>query len=192
MSFYSIRHFIEQYYPEYYTWEKYLADECVTIHKTTDAWGVLSNFARTPLLVKGIQFKCAEQLFQLMKFKEPEAIKAVYAAGNPKMTAKHWERTCRRDYWGMMIVDAMKFVLQEKYNQCEDFRLALERSRGRFIVEDQTPFPKKTPDTWGTKLHNDVFEGPNLLGRLLMELRDKGSLTFQLPADTFGFVRSLP
>ena len=123
-----------------------------------------------------------------MKFKEPEAIKAVYAAGNPKMTSKHWERTCRRDDWGMMIVDAMNFVLQEKYDQCKEFRLALERSRGRYIVEDQTSFPKKAPDTWGTKLQNDVFEGPNLLGRLLMELRDKGSLTFQLPADTFDFV----
>ena len=47
-------------------------------------------------------------------------------------------------------------------------------------------------DTWGTKLHDDVFEGPNLLGRVLMELRDKGSLTFQLPEDTFDFVRFLP
>lgn len=127
-----------------------------------------------------------------MKFKEPEAIKAIYTAGNPKMTAKHWERTCRRDDWGMMIVDAMKFVLLIKYNQCEEFRLALERSRGKFIVEDQTSFPKKTPDTWGAKLCNGVFEGPNLLGRLLMELRDKGSLTFQLPADAFDFVRFLP
>ncbi len=26
-------------------------------------------------------------------------------------------------------------------------------------------FLKKTPDTCGTKLHNDVFEGPNLFGR---------------------------
>ena len=30
--------------------------------------------------------------------------------------------------------------------------------------------------------------GPNLLGRLLMELRDNGKLEYQLPDDAFGFM----
>lgn len=33
-------------------------------------------------------------------------------------------------------------------------------------------FPKKSADTWGAKLIGVYYVGPNLLGQLLMELRD--------------------
>ena len=72
----------------------------------------------------------------------------------------------------MIIVDAMKQCLQLKYEQSEGFRVALERSKGKYIVEDQSMFPKKTADTWGVKLQGNYYVGPNLLGRLLMELRE--------------------
>lgn len=75
----------------------------------------------------------------------------------------------------MIIVDVMKQCLQLKYEQSEEFREALERSRGKYIVEDQSTFPKKSADTWGVKLQGDSYVGPNLLGRLLMELRDAKS-----------------
>ena len=41
------------------------------------------------------------------------------------------------------------------------------------------------PDTWGAKLSGDGKEyiGPNLMGRLLMELRDNGKLDYVLPSD---------
>ena len=53
------------------------------------------------------------------------------------MTTKHWEKTHRREDWGKMIVDAMKFCLTQKYEQSEEFRQELERSKGNYIVEDQ-------------------------------------------------------
>ena len=191
MSFYSIAPFIQQFYTEYYSIETYPVPACVTIRKVRDEWGVFSNFAPTPIVIGGIQFKNAEQLFQLMKFRDAEPVMAVYTANNPKMTAKHWEKTHRRDDWGWMIVDAMKFVLQQKYEQCLPFREALERSKGHFIVEDQTTFPKKNADTWGVKRQGDTYVGPNLFGRLLMELRDNGALSYQLPEDALAFTRLL-
>ena len=36
-------------------------------------------------------------------------------------------------------------------------------------------------DSWGTVLRGDAYVGPNLLGRLLMELRDNGTLKYKLP-----------
>ena len=48
--------------------------------------------------------------------------------------------------------------------------------------------PKKSPDAWGVKPDGDNFVGPNLLGRLLMELRDNGSLQYTLPQDALSFV----
>ena len=191
MSFYSIAPFIQEFYPQYYSIEAYPANECVTIHKVSEPWGIFGNFARTPIVIDEVMFKTSEQLFQLMKFKDKEPVLAVYNANNPKMTAKHWEKTHRRSDWGQMVVDAMKFCLTKKFEQSEDFRAELERSRGKFIVEDQTSFTKKTPDTWGVKQQGDNFVGPNLLGRLLMELRDNGKLDYTLPADAMSFMEFL-
>ena len=90
-----------------------------------------------------------------------------------------------------MIIDAMKFCLTKKYEQSEEFRKELERSKGKFIVEDQTGFTKKNPDAWGVKLQDDNFVGPSLLGRLLMELRDTGKLEYTLPTDALKFLEFL-
>lgn len=191
MNFYSIAPFIQKYYPEYYSIETYPISECVAIRKVKEPWGIFGNFAPTPIIINGVTFKTSELLFQLMKFKEKEPILAVYNATSPKMIAKHWEKTHRREDWGRMIVDAMKFCITQKYEQSEDFRKELERSKGKYIVEDQTSFPKKTPDTWGVKQQGSDFIGPNLLGRLLMELRDKGKLDYQLPDDALYFFNYL-
>ena len=192
MSFYSISDFIRENYPEYWGLQSYPAAECVRIHKIDEEWGVFSNFGHTPIVVDGVVFDTSERLFQLMKFKDEDAVKAIYyKEGNPKMPAKHWEKTRRRDDWGRMIVDAMKFCLTQKYEQCGDFRKELERSKGKFIVEDQTSFKKKNPDAWGVKLQGDNFVGPNLLGRLLMELRDNRKLEYHLPDDAMKFLEYL-
>ncbi len=188
-----IREFIEKNYPEYYSIERYPADKCAPFCKVDGPWGVLSNFGRTPITVEGIAFDCSEKLFQMMKFADAASQQAIYAAKGRtmKMKAKHCEKvgTVRED-WGRIIVDAMKYCLVQKYAQSAEFRAELERSRGLYIVEDQTSFPKKNPDTWGVKLSSDGTEyvGPNLMGRLLMELRDSnGSLAYSLPSDATCF-----
>ena len=191
MNFYSIAPFIQKFYPQYYSIETYPVADSVAIRKVKELWGILGNFASTPIIINNVSFKTSEQLFQMMKFKDAEPVLAVYHANNPKMTAKHWEKTHRREDWGQMIVDAMKFCLVQKYEQSEAFRQELERSKGKYIVEDQTSFPKKTPDTWGVKQRGDNFVGPNLLGRLLMELRDNGKLDYTLPADATKFIEYL-
>lgn len=191
MSFYSIAPFIQEYYPQYYSIETYPAAQCITIHKVAEEWGLFCNFAHTPIVLYGVTFKSAEQLFQLMKFKEEEAVRAVFQVRNPKMTAKKWERIHRRPDWGSMIVDAMKFCIQQKYEQHKAFQVMLKKSEGKYIVEDQTSFPKKAPDTWGTKLCEDHYTGPNLLGRLLMELRENKRLDYHLPADALDFIQIL-
>lgn len=191
MSFYSIAPFIEKYYPQYYSIEDYPKEQCVTIHKVKEEWGILSNFGRTPIVVNDVEFKSAEQLFQMMKFKDKDVLLDIYNAGNPKMKAKKWEKVYRRSDWGQIIVDAIKLCLQCKYDQSADFREKLKETSNKYIVEDQTTFRKKYADTWGVKLVDDKYVGPNLQGRLLMELRDNGKLTYRLPADALDFVNLL-
>jgi ribA/ribD-fused uncharacterized protein len=187
-----VREFIKKNYPEYYSIERYPADKTAAFCKVDAPWGIFSNFGRTPLVVDGVSFDCSEKLFQVMKFADMASRKSVFKAKGQtmKMKAKHQEKvgTVRPD-WGEIIVDAMKFCLMQKYTQCEAFRTELERSRGLFIVEDQTTFPKKNPDTWGVKQSGDGKEyiGPNLMGRLLMELRDNGKLDYVLPPEVTSF-----
>ena len=185
-----IAQFIQQYHPEYYSIETYPADRVARICKVTEQWGDFSNFGRIPVTVDGVTFNTTERLYQVMKYRDPEARRAVFQAGNPKMTAKHYETLgLWREEWPAMIVDAMKYCLMQKYTQSGKFRSELESTRGLYIVEDQSTFPKKNADTWGVKLSADgtSYVGPNLLGRLLMELRDNGTLEYTLPEDATHF-----
>lgn len=40
----------------------------------------------------------------------------------------------------------------------------------------------------GVKLSDGKYVGPNILGRLLMELRDNGRLEYSLPKDALDFI----
>jgi predicted NAD-dependent protein-ADP-ribosyltransferase YbiA (DUF1768 family) len=129
-----------------------------------------------------------------------EGIKSEYAAKRGMAIKMHMKPIYKshpewlRNDWGAMVVDAMRFCLQTKYDQCEAFRKELERSKGLFIVEDETKRnqrKKKDADSWGTNLVGNEYVGPNLLGRLLMELRDTGKLEYQLPDDALTFLQYL-
>ena len=183
----SISAFIKEHYPEYWGDRVYPIAQSVFFHKKTDDHWILLNMASCTLETEGIPFKNTEHLFQTLKFATPESITAVYQAQNAKMTAKHWQKIGghRRENWGQIILDVMKFCLQQKYEQCPEFRTELERTKGYHIVELQDA--KKDKDTsranaWGVKSKGQNYVGPNLMGRLLMELRD-GKMKYKLPED---------
>ncbi|MDE6650128.1 MAG: NADAR family protein, partial [Muribaculaceae bacterium] len=146
------------------------------------------------LMVDGVEFINCEQLFQMMKFTDAETLKAIHSSKGMKIkyAAKAAEKLgLRRPDWGQIIVDAMKFCLQTKYEQSEQFRQELKETAGKTIVEDQTRFKKKKADTWGAKLIDGKYCGSNLLGRLLMELRDNGHLDYNHPDDIFAFINMI-
>ena len=183
--------FIKEYYPEWYGIHEYPADKTVSFLKVDGEWGLLSNFARTPIVIDGVSFDCAEKLFQVMKFTDYESRKVIYSKkGQPiKMMARHQEKVGSvREDWGRIFIDVMKFCLMQKYSQSEAFRKELERSKGMFIVEQQ-PNPKRPAGAYSAKLSEDgsTWVGPNIMGRLLMELRDKGALEYNLPEDVMVF-----
>ena len=198
MNKHGVADFIKENYPEYWGISSYPEEQCAVFCSTHEEWGIFSNMAVSPIVVGGIEFKSGEHLFQMMKFNDPEVVKLVWngitannkKSGNIKMTAKSYEPARRRKYWGQMIVDAMKFCMVQKYEQCAEFRNELERSRGLYIVEKQAN-PNKKADAWSAKLCGNEWVGPNLTGRLLMELRDNGTLAYTLPADALAFLKML-
>ena len=183
--------FIKEYYPEWYGIQSYPADRTAAFCKVADEWGILENFAPTPLIVDGVPFDCTEKLFQVMKFADTDSRRIIYSQkGQPiKMMAKHQEKVgVVREDWGRIFIDAMKFCLMQKYAQCEAFRKELERSKGLFIVEQQVN-PRRPAGAYSAKLSEDgkTWTGPNIMGRLLMELRDRGELPYSLPEDVVRF-----
>ena len=191
---------IKEFYPEYYSWNEYPLDKCIPIRGVKEQWGILGNFAPTPLIVKGVLFSNSEQLFQMMKFSDKETLLSIYQSkGLPlKWAAKKGEKNgLRRKDWGQIIIDVMKFCLQTKYEQSEEFRHVLNETIGFSIVEDQTKLKTtksgnlKDADTWGVVRKGELFVGSNLLGRLLMELQENSKLEYHLPNDIFKFIEIL-
>ena len=68
-----VRDFIEKNYPEYYGWFDYPADKTAAFCKVDAEWGILGNFARTPLTVGCVHGK--------MKPKEKDAAMDAFVRG---------------------------------------------------------------------------------------------------------------
>lgn len=184
----SIADAIKNNYPAYWGDQVYPIAQSVFFHKKTDNHWILSNMSACPLEIEGVPFKSSEHLFQTLKFATTESVLAVYNNYiSPKMTAKHYEYLGghKREDWEQIRVDVMKFCLQQKYEQCPEFREELESTKGYNIVELQdSKRDKETSraNAWGVKTKGQNYEGPNLMGRLLMELRD-GTMKYKLPED---------
>lgn len=171
------------YYPEYDIVERYPAEQTIGFTSTTAKWGILSNFAKTPMVVNGIEFACVEQLFHYIRLNNEEErteyLKLIPNLGL-KMKAKAFEkRGIERADWKGIAVDVMRFCLNHKYQSSEEFRRALADSGSKYIVEDESN-RKKKPDSWGAVLDSATNEyyGKNIMGRLLMELREKRVLEY--------------
>ena len=178
------------YYPEYNIIERYPAEQTIGFTSTAAEWGIFSNFAKKTMVVNGIEFACVEQLFHYIRLNN-EAERNAYLELIPnmglKMKAKAFEkRGVERSDWREIAVDVMRFCLNHKYQASAEFRKALADSDSKYIVEDESN-RKKKPDSWGAVFDTSTNEyyGKNIMGRLLMELREKGFLEYSLPKDIF-------
>ncbi len=171
------------HYPQYDTIARYPAEQTIGFTSTAAEWGIFSNFAKTPMVVNGIEFACVEQLFHYIRLNN-EQERAEYLKLKPnmglKMKAKAFKkRGVERSDWREIAVDVMRFCLNHKYQASAEFRKALADSGSKYIVEDESN-RKKNPDSWGAVLDTTTNEyyGKNIVGRLLMELREKRELEY--------------
>lgn len=203
MAYMSVREMIALHHPEYLTVEEYPVDKVAAIVKTTDEWGIFGNFYKYPakagkrkpmVVVDGMAFDCTERLFQLMKVTDRECLQLINAKPcgicfkrQMKKILSEYGKEWRPD-WQNIIMDAMKYCLQTKYEQSQTFHDELERSKGLYIVEDETMHLHGKEPLWGARKTGAVYQGANVLGKLLMELRDNGKLEYRLPDDALGFI----
>lgn len=151
----------------------YRANSAVFL-KTKEKYGGFSNMAGGfPLVVNGIEIRTSEALYQACRFPHmPEIQQLIIEQKSPmaaKMKGKPHRHNSRAD-WDAVRVQIMRWCLQVKLAQNWDsFSKLLLETADLPIVEQS-----RQDDFWGAKpVDRDTLTGVNVLGRLLMELREQ-------------------
>lgn len=149
--------------------------DVVVFYKTKDSFGGLSNMASGyPLIIHGVRVPTSEALYQACRYPHlPDVQKEIIGQHSP-MTAKMKSKPHRKDSrpdWDEVRYKVMRWCLRVKLAQhYKEFGRLLLATRDRPIVEQS-----RKDDYWGAKVVDEVGEtlvGQNILGRLLMELRE--------------------
>lgn len=145
----------------------------VVFLKTNEPFGGLSNMAGGfPLFVNGIRILTSEALYQSCRFPHRPEVQWLILGQPSPMTAKMKSKPYRHDSrpdWDRVRVKIMRWCLRVKLAQNWDaFSSLLLETRDRPIVEES-----RKDDFWGARpVDEQTLVGMNVLGRLLMELRE--------------------
>jgi ribA/ribD-fused uncharacterized protein len=163
--------------------------DVVVVHKTRESFGGLSNMASGyPLWVNGVRILTTEALYQACRFPHlPDVQREIIGQHSP-MTAKMKSKPHRKDSrpdWDQVCFKIMRWCLRVKLAQhYKEFGRLLLATKDRPIVE-----LSRKDDYWGAKVvgvADETLVGQNVLGRLLMKLRE------QLKTDTDGALQTVP
>jgi ribA/ribD-fused uncharacterized protein len=152
----------------------YYASESCVFRKTKELYGGLSNMASGfPLLINGHKILTSEALYQACRFPHlPDLQGKIIKEKSPmaaKMVGKPFRSDSRPD-WDDVRIDIMRWCLRVKLAQnFLEFRKLLESTSTKPIVEDSF-----RDNFWGAirdKKDENILRGVNVLGELLMELR---------------------
>jgi ribA/ribD-fused uncharacterized protein len=152
----------------------YIRDDCVVFRKTNEPFGGLSNMAPSfPLSVAGTAIRTSEALYQACRFPHSPEVQRMIIDQRSPMTAKMKSKPFRdasRPDWQDLRVRIMRWCIRVKLVQHrEAFGALLLAAGDRPIVEESAK-----DRFWGARGSDDgTLTGQNVLGRLLMELRQQ-------------------
>lgn len=152
----------------------YKKTEAAVFRTTTGAFGALSNMAPNyPVTIREIKIPTIEALYQACRYPDFPEIQTVILDQISPMTAKMKSKKYTnktRDDWECVRVSIMRWCLRTKLAQNWQRFGAILRTTGDMpIVEESTK-----DEFWGAKpQQNGTLIGMNVLGRLLMELRQQ-------------------
>ena len=153
----------------------YRRDEVISFRKTGEEFGGLSNMAPGfPIWIFEQRVRTAEALYQACRYPHMPAVQRMILNESSPMTAKMRSKPYReqsRSDWERVRIPIMKWCLRVKliYNW-QRFSELLLATGDKAIVEDS-----RKDQFWGAKPDTDLntLTGQNVLGRLLMELREQ-------------------
>ena len=135
-----------------------------TINRFRDEYFFLSNFYPAPVEYEGITYANSEAAFQAQKCadKKDRMRFAALSAGDAKRLGR---RVSLRSDWEAVKVDIMKEIVHSKFTQNDDLKEKLIALQDVYLEEG---------NDWGDRIWGTVRgSGKNLLGKILMEVRDE-------------------
>jgi type I restriction enzyme, S subunit len=152
----------------------YVKGSSIVFRMTSGSFGGLSNMAPGfPLCINGVRIHTSEALYQACRFPHrPDVQKMIIDQPSPmtaKMKSKPYRGESRSD-WDRVRVKIMRWCLRVKLVQNQiKFGALLRSTDNQAIVEES-----RKDSFWGAKpAENGMLVGMNVLGRLLMELREE-------------------
>jgi ribA/ribD-fused uncharacterized protein len=139
----------------------------INFYGTGDPYFEFSNFARFAVTLDGKTWPTSEHYFQAQKFLDESLQEEVRLAKTPRIAAnlgRDRSRPLRPD-WEHVKDDIMRKVVRAKFTQHEELTKLLLDTGDALIVEhtDRDSY-------WGD---GGDGSGRNMLGRILMEIRDE-------------------
>jgi len=139
----------------------------IYFYRQHDAHGWMSNFADYPLVLDGVTWPTSEHYFQAQKFAGTVHVEELRQAATPSLVAelgRDRQRPLRPD-WEAVKDDVMRVAVRAKLDQHPELRDQLLATGTEPLVERTT-----SDHYWGCGKDTD---GKNMLGQILMELRDE-------------------
>jgi hypothetical protein len=139
----------------------------INFYSPKDEYGVFSNFARYPVVLKGKKWPTSEHYFQAQKFAGTEHEESVRLAKSPKEAAQMGrDRTLPlRADWEVVKEEVMREVVLAKFIQHSELgKILLETGDARLVEHTEND------REWGD---GGDDSGKNKLGKVLMEVREK-------------------
>jgi N-glycosidase YbiA len=139
----------------------------INFYSTKDAYGCFSNFSAHPFRLKNKIWKTSEHYFQAQKFAGTQHEEELRLVDSPMVVARMGrsrQRPLRHD-WEVVKDDIMREALRAKFTQNEDLKKILLETGDADLVEHTA-----NDNYWGD---GGDGSGKNMLGKLLMELREE-------------------
>lgn len=160
----------------------YDSRKVVAFSRIAGEWGSFSNMFASPLFVNETLVPSSEALYQACKYPLfPQFQREIISQDNgmkAKMVSRNYEVYQRQD-WETYKFDIMKWVIMVKLIQnWELMAPLLAKTSGQEIVEYST----KDPEWGAVPTGNHAIIGKNMLGRILMEVRDQFVIPKRKPA----------
>lgn len=137
----------------------------IKFYKTKDPYGFMSNYYKSRFFVYGRWWTWSEAPYQAAKTSVQSEIDEIHKATKANDTRLLGQKVTMRPDWDDVKYSVMKEVLTAKFTQCHDLRKELLATGDEELVEDSP-----VDYYWGCGADGT---GKNMLGKLLMELREE-------------------
>lgn len=139
----------------------------IKFYKINEPYGCFSNFSHHAFELDGKMWMTSEHYFQAQKFKGTDYVEVICLLDNPMKAAemgRNRDLPLRAD-WEQVKDDVMRRAVYAKFSQNEDIRKILLSTGKEIIIENTF-----NDYYWGCGKDGS---GKNILGKILMEVREK-------------------